>query len=284
MKSNNYIEELKKHIGEKRDYFQIIDVVQNGKKSRLVVKCVCGNTREMTLSQFNNKSVHSCGCVGAKKGKHSPNFKHGLSRTRIYGVYRDMWNRCYNKDDISYPNYGEKGIFICEEWLGNDGPVLFSKWAYENGYDELAKRGDCTVDRIDVMKEYSPDNCRLVSMKIQNNNKNNNRVFEIDGEYKTLSEWCRYYNIECVQTVWGRIQRGMDVKTALTKPMKKRLSEMTELELEERRLHRKEMDRKWREEHKEQIQKSRRKWIENNPEKNRESKRKYEEKKKEKKV
>lgn len=280
MKSNNYINELKKHIGEKRDYFEVVDVVKRGNKSRLIVKCICGNTREMTLSQFKNKSIHSCGCIGPKKGKESPNYKHGLSRTRIYNVYRNIWNRCYNPDDVSYTNYGGRGITICDDWLGENGAVAFSQWAYNEGYDDLAKRGECTVDRIDVNNGYSPDNCRLVSMTIQSNNKTNNRLFEIDGVYKTLSEWCREYEVDCVQTIWGRISRGMDVKTALITPMRKKVVDMTEEELEKRRLHRKEMNKKWRDSHKEQIQKSRKKWIENNPEKNIESKKKYLEKKK----
>lgn len=280
MKSNNYINELKEHIGEKRDYLEIVGVVQKDKKARLLVKCICGNIREMTLSQFNNNAIHSCGCIGPRKGKDSPNYKHGLSRTRIYNVYRNIWNRCYNPHDVSYMNYGGRGITICDEWLGENGPITFSEWAYKEGYDSLAKRGECTVDRINVNKGYSPDNCRLVPMITQSNNKTNNRIFEIDGVCKTLSEWCREYQVDCVQTVWGRVRRGMDIKTALTKPRQKKKCEMTEEELEERRLHRQEMNKQWRDSHKDQIQKSRKKWIENNPEKNIESKKKYAEKKK----
>lgn len=275
-----YADELKKEIGRRKDHLEIIGVKQYRRKGRVVVRCDCGTIKEMTLSQFNNPSVHSCGCVGVPKGSDSPNFQHGMSRTRIYGVYRDMYNRCYNKDDISYTNYGAKGITICPEWLGDFGINNFSKWAYANGYDENAERGKCTVDRIEADKGYSPDNCRLVSMQIQNNNKGNNRYFEIDGVTKTLSEWCKEYGGLCVQSVRGRIERGMDIKTALTNPMQKRKSEMTEEELKERKQQRLEKDRKWRAEHKEQIKASRDKWKRNNPEKDKESKRKYEEKKK----
>ena len=117
-------------------------------------------------------------------------------------------------------------------------------------------------------------------MSVQANNKRNNNYYTIDGVTKTLSEWCREYGNLCVQSVYGRLKRGMDIKTALTKPMQKKVSEMTEEELAERKRKALERDRKWRSEHKEQIQASRRKWIENNPEKNIQSKRRYEEKKK----
>lgn len=275
-----YIDELKKEIGKRKDFLEIIDVKQYGRKGRVVVKCDCGTIKEMTLSRFNNPSVHSCGCVGIPKGEESPYYQHGMSKKRIYGVYRDMFNRCYNPKDISYKNYGAKGITICDEWLGNNGIKNFSDWAYDNGYDENAERGECTLDRINVEKGYSPENCRLVSMEIQANNKTSNRYFEIDGEIKTLSEWCREYGISCVQSVYGRLNRGMDIKTALTKPMQKRVKDMTKEEIEERKRKRLESDRKWRKEHQEQIRASRRKWVENNPEKDKECKRKYEEKKK----
>ena len=208
--------------------------------------------------------------------------KHGLSRTRIYGVYRDMYNRCYNEKDISYDNYGGRGIKVCQEWL--DDFMIFRKWAYDNGYDENAPRGNYTLDRINPDGDYEPSNCRWANNYTQMNNKRNNLYYEIDGVTKTLSEWCREYGNLCVQSVYGRIKRGMDIKTALTKPMRKNIKDMTEEEKEIRRKKALERDRKWRAEHKEQINASRRKWIENNPEKNIQSKRRYEEKKKIKKM
>ena len=274
-----YIDELRKEIGKRKDCLEIIDVKQYGRKGRVVVKCDCGTVKEMILSRFNNPSVHSCGCVGVPKGRNSQNFQHGMSRTRIYGVYRDMYNRCYNENDISYSYYGGKGVIICPEWLGENGIKNFSEWAYANGYDENAERGNCTIDRIDTNGNYEPSNCRWADTEVQSNNRSNNRYFEIDGVTKTLSEWCRDYGNLCVQSVHHRLQRGWDIRTALEKPMQKKVSEMTEEELAERKRKALERDRKWRSEHKEQVQDSRRKWIENNPEKNIQSKRRYEEKK-----
>lgn len=275
-----YLDELKTHIGERKDYLEIAGVKQIGRKGRVVVRCDCGNEKIMQLSQFYNIAVHSCGCVGVPKGKDNNRYIHGMSRTRIFNVYRDMINRCCDPNDISYIHYGARGIKVCDEWLGDKGVKEFCEWAYENGYDKNAKRGQCTLDRIDPNGDYCPENCRWVSMSVQANNKTNNNYYTIDGVTKTLSEWCREYGNLCVQSVYGRLKRGMDIKTALTKPMQKKVSEMTEEELAERKRKALERDRKWRSEHKEQIQASRRKWIENNPEKNIQSKRRYEEKKK----
>lgn len=275
-----YADELRKEIGKRKDHLEIVGVKQYGRKCRVVVKCDCGTVREMTLSQFNNPDKHSCGCVGVLKGIESPYYKHGMSRTRIYIIYRDMYNRCYNKEDISYPNYGAKGIKIFDEWLGEMGAKNFADWAYANGYNKNAKRGECTIDRIEPSGDYCPENCRWADYQTQANNKGNNRYFEIDGVTKTLSEWCREYGGLCPQSVWGRVKNGMDIKTALTKPMQKKKANMTQQEIKERKQHRLESDRKWRAEHKQQVQASRDKWKRNNPEKDRESKRKYEEKKK----
>lgn len=275
-----YVDELRNHIGEKKDFLEIVGVQQTGRKGRVLVNCVCGKQKSMQLSQFYNPKVHSCGCVGIAKGEDSPYYKHGMSRTRIFNVYRDMINRCYDPNDVSYIHYGARGITVCDEWLGDKGVKEFCKWSYENRYDENAPRGQCTLDRIDPNGNYCPENCRWVSMSVQANNKRNNNYYTIDGVTKTLSEWCREYGNLCVQSVYGRLNRGMDIKTALTKPMQKKVSEMTEEELAERKRKALERDRKWRKEHKEQIQASRKKWIEKNPEKNIESKRKYEEKKK----
>lgn len=185
-----YIDELRKEIGRKKDYLKIIDVKQYGRKGRVVVKCDCGTIREMTLSQFKNPSVHSCGCVGIVKGADSPYFKHGMSRTRIFNIYRGMLNRCYRTNDISYSYYGGRGIKICDEWLGDEGILNFAKWAESSGYtDEL------TIDRIDVNGNYCPENCRFVTNEVQAKNKRNSitederyRICPVCGKTYAISQ------------------------------------------------------------------------------------------------
>lgn len=43
-----------------------------------------------------------------------------------------------------------------------------------NGYNPNAKRGSCTIDRIDVNGNYEPSNCRWVDAKVQAQNKEKN--------------------------------------------------------------------------------------------------------------
>ena len=63
----------------------------------------------------------------------------------------DMKRRCTSEKDPEYPNYGGRGIKVCEEWCGADGHKNFYLWAMENGYQK-----GMSVDRIDNNGDYSP--------------------------------------------------------------------------------------------------------------------------------
>lgn len=46
--------------------------------------------------------------------------KHGdgghLHRKRLYQIWADMKHRCSSEKCAAYPNYGGRGITVCEEW------------------------------------------------------------------------------------------------------------------------------------------------------------------------
>lgn len=107
---------------------------------------------------------------------------------RLYFIFNQMKQRCYNPKNKRYKNYGGRGIKICDEWLNN--PNLFFEWALANGYNYTL-----TIDRIDCNKGYEPNNCRWVTQKFQQNNRTNNRIITYKGKSQTLSQWCEELGI-----------------------------------------------------------------------------------------
>src|SRR6185503_1916158 len=85
------------------------------------------------LSSIRSGNVKSCGCLLVEH-LHTKVHKHGLSRIPggLYRLLNVMKSRCYRKGTDAYPNYGGKGVIICEEWL-NDF-MSFYNWAMANGY------------------------------------------------------------------------------------------------------------------------------------------------------
>jgi len=45
--------------------------------------------------------------------------KHGKSGTRIYSIWSNMIQRCTNPKNTNYPNYGARGVFVCDRWLNS---------------------------------------------------------------------------------------------------------------------------------------------------------------------
>lgn len=135
-----------------------------------------------------------------KCGKEHINYKHGLYKTRQYGIWKGMRSRCYLKTNHVYELYGGRGITICDEW--KDDFKAFYDWSVENGYAD-----NLTIDRIDVNKGYSPDNCRWVTQAEQSKNRRNCRWITYKGETKILIDWARTFGC-CDETLRRHLKKG----------------------------------------------------------------------------
>lgn len=177
-------------------------------------RCDCGNEKLVTPSVLKRHPQEFCGrdCKNkqATRVKNVENkTRHGGSKTRLYRIYHGMKDRCTNENTSYYRYYGARGISVCDEWC-NDY-IAFRDWALANGYtDEL------TIDRIDCNGDYCPDNCRWVTMKVQQNNRTNNHLISYNGETHTISEWSEITGIR-VGVINNRLKCGRSSGEALGK-------------------------------------------------------------------
>lgn len=188
-------------------------VKDNGNKEwHWLMKCDCGTEKVMSPSNVINGISKSCGCE-ARRIIIERSTKHGEAgagdkKSRLYRIYYGMRARCYNENFPKYKNYGARGITICDEWK-NDF-VAFATWARNNGYAD-----DLTIDRIDVNKGYSPENCRWVTNKVQSLNKTNTVKVEFQGDESPLLTVCENTGAD-IRLVRSRLARGYSLEDAIT--------------------------------------------------------------------
>ena len=174
-------------------------------------KCDCGNIVNVRAKSLKQGVTKSCGCFRRDRMSNIASRHHGFG-TRLYTIWNSMRQRCNNPKHHAYSNYGGRGITICKDWDDFD---KFRKWAIGAGYDENAPRGQYTLDRVEVDRGYSPDNCRWVDMKTQSNNKRETIYLSYNGETLTLTEWADRVGLHYT-TLWKRYKEGFDTSQILS--------------------------------------------------------------------
>lgn len=200
-----------KKIGKIINNYLILDSVHIGKDTKYLLKCQkCGKEYYKSRTFVKNKGK----CVYCDNGKNYHNAS-GYQHTRLYERYMSIIRRVKGHKEYAH-------IEVCQEWT-NDY-TAFMKWALENGYDD-----SLTIDRIDNSKGYSPDNCRWVTMKQQQNNRTSNKIVEYQGKKYTISELADYIKLP-YNTVLQRIHNNWSIVDVVNTPYKsrKKWSEMHE--------------------------------------------------------
>lgn len=133
---------------------------------------------------------------------------------RLKKIYYGMKQRCYNPKSISFKNYGERNITVCEEWL--EDFINFYNWAVSNGYDD-----NLTIDRIDNNKGYSPENCRWVTKSFNSAHtsrwgKQDVETYTFKNETKTIGEWAKQYGM-----TYGRLRTELKKEKDIEKIIEK---------------------------------------------------------------
>lgn len=182
------------------------ELPERAKDGQKVYQCICdcGNYKNVRGKDLRSGNTKSCGCLHK-----SVITTHNKTNNRVYRIYWNMKQRCYNKNKECYKNYGGRGIEVCKEWL--DDFMTFYDWAMSHGYDDTL-----TIDRINVDGNYDPDNCRWVTRKEQQNNRRTNVYLTYNGSSYTISQWSEILNINC-RTLCDRYHKGLSIDDILTK-------------------------------------------------------------------
>lgn len=158
--------------------------------ARWVAQCVCGGRWVGKGAHLRRGLTKSCGCLFANG---TNNWRHGKSKTRAYKIWCGIIRRCADKTD---PDYGGRGIEVCEEWRD-----------FQNFYRDMGNPKPIeSINRRDNDGPYSKDNCEWADRKTQARNKRNTKLATFAGVTKPLTQWCEEFGLP-YKTVFARINK-----------------------------------------------------------------------------
>ena len=156
-------------------------------------ECICGTKRVVKGTPLRNGTSQSCGCL-TKDVARELKTTHGQWGTSTYWIWHSMIQRCYNKKSQHYNYYGNRGIKVCKKWL-----------KFEGFFQDMGERpSELTLDRINNNGNYCKKNCRWTTRKKQQRNMRANINITIDGQTKSLVEWCEIFDLNYTK-IHGRI-------------------------------------------------------------------------------
>jgi hypothetical protein len=137
--------------------------------------------------------------------------KHGHAangKSATYRTWRSMKQRCSRKKDTNNPNYGGRGITVCERWQ-----------KFDNFLEDMGpKPVGLTLERRNNNLGYSPENCKWASQVEQANNKRNSRLVEYIGRRITLAQLSKETGIKRT-TIDQRLDAGFTTEQAVSMPI-----------------------------------------------------------------
>lgn len=205
-------------IGQKFGRLRVIS--DTSRWNYKLCRCRCGKEKEIRKDALLTGRTRSCGCLLSEVARKKipllarANTKTGLSNTPVHRCWVNMRYRCNNPNASGYADYGGRGIRVCDRW--NDS---FENFLADMGRPPSSPRKRAwSLERIDNNGDYSPENCRWATPKIQHNNKRNNCPLTLNGETKTIRQWSEATGI-AYSTIYGRLKcRHWTIEQALTTP------------------------------------------------------------------
>ena len=197
-----------------------------GRHKRFACQCSCGTTKDVLAFTLRSGESWHCGCKTSevcrakwdKKSEHDKaawkqkcnNTKHNGHKTREYSIWSDMKSRCLNKHHAWFPQYGARGIDVCEEWANT-----FDSFIRDMGLAPTTKH---QLDRINNDLGYNKQNCRWATPTVNQRNKRNARLVSTPtGEAMQITYASEKFGLS-VGCIKHRIKVGWPVDKVFSTP------------------------------------------------------------------
>jgi hypothetical protein len=172
-------------------------------------QCRCGTIRQVRAGNLLSGASLSCGCL-QKEAARKNLLTHGRTGSSEYSIWASMRQRCFDQHCKAYPNYGGRGITVCERWRDS----------FQAFYAEMGPRPSTnhSIERRDNDGPYSPENCYWGTRIEQARNARNNHRITIGEHTACLAEWFEILGIKPI-TYYKRRKKGWTIEDSLTKPV-----------------------------------------------------------------
>lgn len=179
-------------------------------------RCECGNTTVTRGYLLTGGVTRSCGCLLGDRNREVRG-THRLSWSREWRIWSGMKTRCGNPKVKSFPDYGGRGIKVCERWLTGDG--------YRSGFEcFIADMGmrptpKHSLERKNNEGHYEPGNVVWATRAEQAKNTRATRRIVFGGAERTSHQWSEVTGIPATE-INKRLGRGWSPERALTQPLR----------------------------------------------------------------
>lgn len=169
-------------------------------------RCECGAIRIIRGHDLDR--TLSCGCWRAQNTRNMRT-KHGMYKSSEFRIWWHMIERCHNPNDHQYPEWGGRGITVCDQWRES-----FSNFFADVGHRPSRHH---SLDRIDNDGNYELNNVRWATRDEQSNNTRRTKLIEWNGKTQSVSQWERELGTS-QGLIKRRLLKGWSIERAMTEP------------------------------------------------------------------
>lgn len=164
-----------------------IGITSTGSGLAYRCKCRCGKETVVASHTLHARLTKSCGCLKRDTAGNQSR-THGLSKYPEYVIAWHAFERCYDKKNKYYKNYGGRGI-KCEF----KNAAAMTRWLMKH----LPKppKGRMLLDRIDNDGNYRAGNLRWSTPAESGGNTRSTTRITIGGETKNVTAWARQVGV-----------------------------------------------------------------------------------------